>query len=163
MTKPYKPRTKLYQDLTVDEPLPHDPVAEAEAYAMAPEQMKSSFESAWFANPGGHFRRRILKKLERAGVVKFIKALDDDREQMQFADDPRIPPKLQRGLKLVVDLVKAVDGALDDPYDPNRTRADYEPDGKIALFDALAEQLGRAPTKAEWLAELCRVKTRAAQ
>ena len=163
MTKPYKPpRTKLYQDLTVDEPLPHDPVLAAEVNAMTLEQMMASIESAWFANPGGDFRRRILKKLERAGVIRFIKA-PDGREQMQFADDARIPPNLQRGLKLVVDLVKAVDGALDDPYDPNRTRADYEPDGEIALFDALAEQLGRTPTKAEWLAELCRVKTRAAQ
>jgi hypothetical protein len=162
MTKPYKPRTKLYQDLTVDEPLPHDPVREAKVKAMTPQQIKAAIESAWFANPGGHFRRRILKKLERAGVMRFIRA-PDGREQMQFADDPRIPPKLQRAVKQAVDLVQAVDGALDDPYDPNRTRADYEPDGKIALFDALAEQLGRAPTEAEWLAELCRVKTRAAQ
>jgi hypothetical protein len=90
MTKPYKPRTKLYQDLTVDESLPHDPVLEAEVNAMTPELMKASIESAWFSNPGGHFRRRILKKLERAGVMKFIKA-PDGREQMQFADD-LLPP-----------------------------------------------------------------------
>jgi hypothetical protein len=163
MTKPYQPRTKLYQDLTIDEPLPHDPVVEAVAAAMTPEQMKASFESAWFANPGGHFRRRILKQLEHAGVMRLIKTPDDGREQMQFADGPRIPPELQRGLKLVVDLVKSVHGALDDPYDPNRTRADYEPDGEIALFNALANQLGRTPTKDEWLAELCRTKTEAVQ
>lgn len=82
---------------------------------------------------------------------------------MQFSDDPRIPPELQRGIKLIVDLVKAVDGALDDPFDPERTRADYEPDGKIALFEALANQLGRAPTKDEWLAALFRIRTEAVQ
>ncbi len=159
----YQPR-KLYQDLTIDEPLPHDPFIEAEVDAMTPEQRKALFESGWFANPGGHFRRRILKQLERAGVMRFIKA-PDGREQMQFAvaEDPRIPPQLQRSLKLVVDLVKAVDGALDDPYDPNRTRADYEADGAIALLDALADQLGHTPTKDEWLAELFRIKTRAVQ
>lgn len=159
-----KPK-KLYQDLTIDEPLPHDPVIEAAVDAMTPEQTKASIESAWFTNPGGHFRRRILKKLERAGLVRFIKAPDDGREQMQFAvaEDPRIPPEQQLALKLVVDLIKAVDGALDDPYDPNRTRADYEPDGAIALFDAVADQLGRTPTKDEWLAELSRIKTRAVQ
>lgn len=117
---------KHYRDLSIDEPLPRDPKLEAMVAAMTPERMKASFESAWFANPGGHFRRRILKKLERAGVMRFIKAPDDGREQMQFSDDPRIPPKLQRDIKLVVDLVKAVDGALDDPYDPKRTHADYE-------------------------------------
>ena len=96
---PYKPRNKLYQDLTIDEPLPHDPVLEAEVNAMTPELMKASIKSAWFANPGGHFRRRILKKLERAGVMRFIKA-PDGREQMQFADDPRIPPNFNEVLSL---------------------------------------------------------------
>lgn len=123
-----KRKRKLYQDLTIDEPLPRDPVIEAEVEAMTPKQIMAATEAAWFANPGGHFRRRILKKLERAGVMRFVKA-PDGREQMQFADadNPRISSELQRGLKLVVDLVIAVDGALDDPYDPNRTRADYSP------------------------------------
>ena len=119
---------KLYQNLSVDEPLPRDPELKTMVAGMTPEQIKASFESTWFSNPGGHFRRRTLKKLERAGVMRFIKARDG-REQMQFSDDPRIPPELQRTLKLVVSLVKAVDGALDDPYNPNRTRADYEPYG----------------------------------
>jgi hypothetical protein len=119
---------KLYQNLSIDEPLPRDPELEAMAAGMTPEQIEASFEPVWFSNPGGHFRRRILKKLERAGVMRFIKA-PDGRELMQFSNDPRNPPGLQRALKLVVDLVKAVVGALDDPYDPNRTRADYEPYG----------------------------------
>ncbi len=42
-----KPK-KLYQDLTIDQPLPHDPVIEAEVDAMTPEQTKALFESSKF-------------------------------------------------------------------------------------------------------------------
>ena len=42
-----KPK-KLYQDLTIDQPLPHDPVIEAEVDAMTPEQTKALFSPAKF-------------------------------------------------------------------------------------------------------------------
>ncbi len=60
---------KLYQNLSIDEPLPRDPELEVMAAGITPEQIEASFEPVWFSNPGGHFRRRILEKLERAGVM----------------------------------------------------------------------------------------------
>jgi hypothetical protein len=117
---------KHYRDLTIDEPLPEDAEARAHVQALTPEQLQAQIEASWFMNPGGHFRRRILKMLERAGVMKMV--VLDGQEQMKFADvdDPAIPPELQQGMKHVIDLIKAVDGHLDDAYDPDRTRADYQ-------------------------------------
>jgi hypothetical protein len=116
---------KYYRDLAIDEPLEARGDAEtrekvrAEVKAMTPEQITAGFERGWFMNPGGHFRRRILKKMENVGAMRWV-TNPDGSLSAQFAKTD-IPGFLQ-----VIELLKAVDGALDDPYDPERTRADYE-------------------------------------
>ena len=124
---------KLYQDLSIDEPLPHDPEIEAEVRGASPEQLEAMFEEAWFTNPGGHFRRRILKKFENAGLLRIV-VKPDGHEQIQMArsDNPKVPPKAREGLASLFELLKAVDGELDEPYDAGRTRTDYDPElGKL--------------------------------
>lgn len=120
---------KLYQDLTLDEPLPFDPEIEAEVLGMSPEQQKAMFEEGWFTNPGGHFRRRILKHCENAGLLQIV-TKPDGGEQIQMArsDNPKVPPEMRERIDILIELLKAVDGELDAPYDPERTRTDYNPE-----------------------------------
>jgi hypothetical protein len=118
---------KLYQDLSIDEPLPHDPELEAEVRALSPEQQKAMFEKGWFANPGGHFRRRILRQYEKTGALRIVVAPDGHEEiQMMDWDDPRLSPEQREFLISLFELLEAVKGCLDEPYDPERTRADYD-------------------------------------
>ena len=115
---------KHYRDLTIDEP-PEAmggeflEKANAEVEAMTPEQLKAMLEDEWFMNPGGHFRRRILKRIENAGGMRVVEKPDGSLA-VQFAetDNP--------GVLHVMELLEAVNGAFDDPYDPERTREDYE-------------------------------------
>ncbi len=118
---------KLYQDLSIDEPLPHDAELEAEFRKMSPEQQKAEFENAWFMNPGGHFRRRIIKKFENAGLLQIIVKPDGEHIQVVPSDHPEVAPEDRERLALLIEMLTAVD-VLDEPYDPERTRNDYDPE-----------------------------------
>jgi hypothetical protein len=116
-------KRKHYKDLSIDEPASHIvgfETIEAEVNQASREQLTAWFEEAWFTNPGGHFRRRIVKKYERAGLAKIV-VMPDGSEQLRFAD-----PSSDNGLGILMPLLEAVDFVLDEPYDPDRTRADYE-------------------------------------
>lgn len=122
-------KRKLYQDLSIDEPLPHDPALEAEVSSASPEQLKAMFEEGWFANPGGHFRRRILRQVENAGFLRIV-TMPEGHEQIQMVnwDHPKVLPEQRECLISLFDLLTAVDGELDEPYDAGRTRTDYDPE-----------------------------------
>jgi len=62
---------------------------------------------------------------ERTGLVRIV-VLPDGCEQIQFSGDPNMSPEDREALDSVFDLLTAVGGELDAPYDPERTRADYE-------------------------------------
>ena len=128
-------KKKLYQDLAIDEPLPHDPELEAEVRGASPEQLKAMFEEGWFTNPGGHFRRRILRKFENAGLLRIV-TMPEGHEQIQMAalDNPKVSPEQREDLASLFDLLKAVDGMLDEPYDPERTRLSKLKDAKPRLI-----------------------------
>jgi hypothetical protein len=114
---------KHYRDLSLDDPTPHDPAIEAKVDAMTPEQLRAVLEEAWFTNPGGHFRRRIIRKYERAGLAKVV-VMPNGSERLMYGDAPE--------LDLLIKLLDAVGGELDAPYDPNRTRADYNSEEQIS-------------------------------
>lgn len=116
-------KRKHYRDLSIDEPVSHVvgyEEVEAELRSASPEQIKAWMEEAWFTNPGGHCRRRLLRKYERAGILRIV-VTPDGREQIEFLDDQRTPAD-----DFLIDLLMAVGGVLDEPYDPERTRAHYE-------------------------------------
>jgi hypothetical protein len=114
-----------YDELGIDEPLPDTPrnrAIRAKAETATHEERLAGMDEAWFINPGGIFRMRILRHFEREGLVKFtsasIKIVNPDNH-------PHMPAELAEVIRHLVELMQAVGGVLDEPEDMNRTRADY--------------------------------------
>ncbi len=119
-------KRKHYRDLSIDEPLPHDPAIEAEVNSASPEQVKQMFEEAWFTNPGGIFRRRILRKFENAGLMRIVETPEGYEIQvlceLDLVGDVLATKDLIEIAKVrhLIGLLEAVDFELDEPYDPER-------------------------------------------
>lgn len=117
---------KLYQDLDIDEPLdnctgPSVPsVAELKVVvgAMTDEERTAQIVVAWITNPGGHFRARIIRQMEQAGLVTYDPVI-------KFTSPPGAPLVNLNGKRMTIGqlmerLYATVKGNLTEPYDPDR-------------------------------------------